>query len=215
MRLTERSHNKRRPRTVRSDEMAAGVAAAPVPVTRGQDGRVQAGESARELGRRGGLARAQRRADALGYASSFGLGRLLVEFKDDDAIAPFAKEGEVWMAEQIVACARDYGGGQLSPACIAIWRMASWQRLYASFLFDAATKSSFAWDVTERDAEQRPKRALPRTDLLLAASRLADASRTNILSATDLAAQEAEARKDRHDPKALPPGFEWVPEDKP
>jgi hypothetical protein len=180
----------------RADELAAGLAAplpAPSgPVDRGRDGQVQPGSGARELGRRGGLARARRRAEARGYASSFGLGRLLSRvtdervapaLADDKLVAPFIVEGEAWLAAQVEAVARDVGGGQLSPGVISILRTAAWQRTYSALLFDATTRRAWAWDGGQ-----------PRTELLLVATRLGDSSRQNLLAAHELAAREAAAR---------------------
>jgi hypothetical protein len=192
--VLQRTHGRLYPLVSPPDELPAATAERAAPVERRQDGRIASAEAARVLGKRGGLRSARRRQDAKAWGAGLGLGRLLATFKDDDAIAPFVREGEEWLGAQCVAVARDVGAGELSPGVVSILRTAAWERLYSAWLFDAGTRGIFAWDVHERDEAGQVKRATPRTDLLVVATRLGDASRQNLLAAHELASREAEAR---------------------
>ena len=198
----QKSHCKLYPLVSPADELPAGVPEQPEPIARRRNGTVASAEAAKRLGKRGGLARARRRADATAWGATMGLGRLLT-LTEDSHLAPFVAEGEEWLAAQCVAVARDVGGGELSPGVVSILRGASWSRLFSSYLFDCGTRQSFAWQV---DEERTPK-VLPRTELLLVAQRLADSSRQALLAAHELSAREAKGRPRAAD--ALPPGFEW------
>jgi hypothetical protein len=188
----QRTHGRLYPLVAAPDELPAGLAATPEPVERRRDGRLASAEAARALGKRGGLARARRRADARAWGATVGLGRLL-EMTTEERLSPFVGEAEAWLKAQCEACARDVGGGQLSPGVVSILRTAAWERLYSAFLFDCATRSSFAWDA-ERDAKGELRALGPRTDLVIVAGRLGDSSRQNLLAAHELAAREAQAR---------------------
>lgn len=205
MALSARGHGAGRGRphieVAKASDLPVGTAAAPEPVDRRPDGRIASADTARLLGKRGGLASARKRADAAAWGATLGLGRLLT-LSADAHLAPFVEEGEKWLAAQCSAVARDVGGGELSPGVVSILRTAAWERLYSAWLFDAGTRMSFAWDVNEA----RKPVMLPRTELLAVAMRLGDASRQNLLAAHELAAREAKAR-----PRA-PGGLDmWTP----
>ena len=184
-------HGKPYPIVPDFPETQAGVPAAQAePVERGPDGRFKPGASAKESGKRGGKAAARRRRDIAFYGASLGLGRQL-KFAEDTDIKPFVLVGEEFLKAEAMAVARDAGGGELSPGVMSVLKSATWQKLFSDYLFDIATRQTFAWDV---DAQRTPK-VLPRTELLAMASRLADGSRQNLLAAHHLAVAEAEGRK--------------------
>jgi hypothetical protein len=185
----QKSHCKLYPLVSPADELPAGVPEQPEPVARRHNGTVASAEAAKRLGKRGGQARARRRADVRAWGATLGLGRLLT-LTEDSHLAPFVVEAEAWLRAQAEACARDVGGGQLSPGVVSILRTAAWERMYSAFLFDAGSRQSFAWQV---DEERTPK-VLPRTELVMVAARLGDSSRQNLLAAHELSAREAAAR---------------------
>jgi hypothetical protein len=150
----------------------------------------KASEAAKLAGRKGGIAKRDRNANR--WAEKVGVARLLKGLTPDAKIEPFIADSEQWFLAQCAHVAQHVGGGMCSPGVCSIIRMASWQRAFASFLFEAASMNLFAWDVDEK----RSPRALPRLDLITAATRIADSSRQSLLSAHSLAAIEAKSRAD-------------------
>lgn len=177
---------------------------APVPAPLAQDGRRANGtikdpETARRIGRMGGLASARR--DPLRAAKSMGLGQLISQFEKDARIEPFVTESERWMRQTLEGLARDVGGGELSAEVVSIVQTAAWERAFSRYLFDISTRSQFAWTVAENKVPIGDKKhtVKPNTETILTASRLGDSSRQNLLAAFELAAREAQARKAARD----------------
>jgi hypothetical protein len=209
-RTVELQHQRPYPTVLPPEETQPGVAApqaAPSgPVERRPNGQVDGTEAAAKLGRQGGLKRAERRRTALAWGLDLGagLGRALQAFKVEPEFVQAIENGERWYEAQLTALARDVGGGVLSPAVCSIVRTASSQRTLSAIYFDLSVRQHFAWEVLERDAKQEPKRVVPRTDLAMAAARLGDSSRQNLLAAHHLAAAEAQSRP-AHGAGQLPP----------
>lgn len=181
-----------------SDEMpkpiTAEEAAKPDSLQRRPNGRFTP-ESAREAGRRGGRAE-RKKADAKKLAKKFGLGRLIERWKADDEIEKFITESEQWFVQSCEDMSRDVGGGQLSSGVTSMLRSSAYQRAYANFLYDCASRTAHAWETLAPHAIPNAKpRLSPRLDLVAAATRLADSSRQNYMAAFEIAAREAHARK--------------------
>jgi hypothetical protein len=188
-----------------ADELPVGRAAPPAaesgPVERHPDGRIAGTEAARALGRLSAVRRAERAPKK--WAERFGLGRLIEGLKDEATIAPFLPAGEKWLRDQCAFIVENISDGVLSPAVWSMAQTAAQQHILKCYFFDLATRSHFAFDVLERDAEGNPKRIQPNTELALVAARLGDSSRQNLLAAHELAAREAASRPRRHlDPMA-------------
>ena len=62
------------------------------PLERRQGGQIAGSETAKALGRLGGLAKARR--DPVAAAKSFGVGRLIEKFAKDAHVEPFVEAGE-------------------------------------------------------------------------------------------------------------------------
>jgi predicted N-formylglutamate amidohydrolase len=135
--------------------------------TRDAAGRVQAGPGTTELARRGGVAAAEARK----FRRLLGL----ADFAADHPYQPYhalAREHRQDHAEHIAATV---GGGQLSPGVSGIIASASLALAASRYLYDLGADQG------------DPK-------LLGQAARLADQSRTALLTAHELAAREAAAR---------------------
>lgn len=152
------------------DELPAGV---PGPARRAAtgnrraDGRLAPGSGTAELAAEGGRAKAERaRLERL-------LGR--VDLPDGHPVAPYRRDAADWRDAHLARLAETVGGGEVGPAAQAIVSSAALQHAASRWLFDRAA--------VEQDAK-----------LALDASRLADASRQNLLAAHELAAREAQAR---------------------
>ncbi len=148
-----------------ADELPAGVPA-PQPHTtpaidRDSLGRLADAESARELGRRGGQAKAgtTRLSGSLGLTHTFA----------DPAFAPYARSARAFRRHEVARLARTVGGGECGAAPASIVASAALQLAASRFAFEVLG------------------------DLTLG-SRLADASRQNLLAAHELCAREALAR---------------------
>lgn len=161
------------------------------PIERHADGRFASGDAAREAARRGGLAKAANNVHR--WARSLGMGRLLQGLEAEDRLVPFTKDADAWYRAQVQHVASVVGGGVCSPGVCSIIRTSAWERCFSAFLFEAGAMRAFAWD---RDDRRTNQKVLPRTDLLLVASRLGDSSRQNLLAAHSLAALEARSRAD-------------------
>lgn len=146
-------------------------------------------EAARELGKRGGRARVAKARAA--RPRLLRLGGLLPELNVDKYFAPFREEGERWFKAKVEELARDVGGGQVGAGVLAILEGAAWDRAQARFLREVSAAQGFAWVIGK---EGEKPGALPRLDLIAAASKL-DAEFTRKLAyAHELAAKEAQAR---------------------
>lgn len=166
--------------------MAGSPPAPSAPLARDTRGRFSGSAAAREAGRRGGLARAER--DVRKWARKFGLLGALEGLPADTHIASFLVESRSWY----VATAQELAliaGGELGPMLSQPLVNAAWQRTFSSFLFACATRSLLAWNRSEEGAP------VPRTDLVAAASRLGDSARQNVLTCFELASRFASVRR--------------------
>jgi hypothetical protein len=174
----QRTQSRLRPVPPRMDEMAAGLPAptgagdaaaaeALASVSRGQGGQLLDSEGARVLGRLGGRAKAERDRVLRNVPT------LLRGFGMRGAVAAgfadYIPDALEFAAAEAVRLARDIGGGVLGEGP-------------RSFVDSAALQL----------AASRWKFALGE---VLEASRLADASRANLMSAEDQAAREAQIRR--------------------
>ena len=171
----ERSQGKPRPQVPRADELPAGVAApsgqadAATPeelalVKRGDGGKVADTESAAALGRLGGLAKAESQKQ---LAESSALIRKLGLGRVSAAgLLPYFEEAEAFARTHIEALAKNVGGGTCGFAPSSMVQSAALQLAGSRFAFANGD--------------------------LTTGSRLADASRANLLSAHELAAREAD-----------------------
>lgn len=169
-----RSHGRRRAQAPRGDELAAGVPAtarAPDPVTaaalaaisRAPGGTVADSESAAVLGRLGGRAKAERdRALAETPALVRRLGLRKVSAEE---LLPYLDDAEAFAEAECARLAALVGGGECSFGPSSMVQSAALQL--------AGSRCAFA-----------------RGDLITG-SRLADASRANLMSARDECAREA------------------------
>src|SRR6185369_3505316 len=173
----ERSHGRRRPQVPRSDELAAGVPApsgtpnaataeALAAVARAPGGQVADSESAAALGRLGGLAKAERDRE-LGETPALArrLGLRGVEAAHFKAYVDDALE---FAERECARLAELVGGGVCGYGPSSMVQSAALQLAASRYCFDRGE--------------------------LVAGSRLADASRANLMSARDECAREAQAR---------------------
>lgn len=149
-----------------ADEQPAPVPAAPVNIARRSDGTLADSESAKALGKRGGLARA-RRASMLA-----GLG--IKRPPEGSPMAPYVRAAEEWLTEHMSALAST-AGGHVGPGPASIVASAAMQLAMSRYLADQGIESGDG-------------------DMLKKASALANDSRQNLLAAYELAVREAEAR---------------------
>jgi hypothetical protein len=164
----QRSQGKPRPLVPRIDELPDGVPAPARPAPqRDATGRFQVGAGTTELARAGGLAAGEARQ----------LGQLLGlwEAPEGHPYAPYARLAREWRDQHIATLAASVGGGRIGPGPASVVSSAALQLAASRWLYDLGTQSG--------DAKA-----------LLDASRLADASRANVLSAHELAASEAKGR---------------------
>jgi hypothetical protein len=167
-RLTEVTQDKRRPRSPRSDERIAGVQAielAEAGDERRADGTFQPGACTSQA--KGG--RARKNQTMLSHRT--GLAGILAL----PAFKPYLTQAKAFARAHIATLARSVGGGQCGPGPASIVTTAALQLAASRFCFDRASLTGDA-------------------DLFLKASKLGDASRGNLLSASDLCATEAAAR---------------------
>jgi hypothetical protein len=150
-----------------ANELPAGVPEAPrqeSPGDRGQAGRFAPGNS---LARRGGAARAGKTR----LAERMGLARL----PEGSAYRPYKAAAVSFRRAQCAELAKTVGGGICGPGPSSMVASAALQLAWSRYLADAAAESG--------DPEMAIK-----------ASKLADASRQNLLAAHELCAKEARAR---------------------
>jgi hypothetical protein len=149
------------------DELPLGVPTSAEHVSRGDfDARGKFAPGNR-IASRGGRARAGKTR----LAERLGMQRL----PDDSAFAPYKRAAVSFRKAQCAALASSVGGGYCGPAPSSIVASAALQLAWSRFLNDQAAAKG--------DAEKA-----------LSASRLADASRQNLLAAIELCAREARSR---------------------
>lgn len=157
----------------RTDEAPAGVPAhAGQPeIRRDEHGRPADRQSAAALASLGGRARAEQlRLERL-------MGR--VDLPEGHPVRPYRHDAADWRDAHLARLRDTVGGGEAGPAVQAIVSTAALQHAASRWLFDKSA--------VEQDAK-----------LALEASRLADASRQNLLAAHELCAREASARPRRN-----------------
>ncbi len=151
------------------DELPAGVPGPARPVgDRDAAGRLRPGPGTRELARAGGRAAAEARqlAQLLG----------LWEPPEGHPFAPYARLAREWRDDHMATLAATVGGGEIGPGPASIVSTAAMQMASSRWAFDEGAQ-------------------LGEAKLLLEFSRLADASRQNLLAAHELCAKEAVARE--------------------
>jgi hypothetical protein len=151
-----------------ADELPAPVPGEPAPVRRRRDGTVADAEAAKELGRKGGRRKAERRA----LTSALGLTKL----DHDAAFAPYRTTGDLFVEQHLAELAR-VAGGNVGPGPASIVATAAVQLTASRFFSDKAMQSGDP-------------------SLFSLASSLGNASRQNLLAAYELAVREASARRD-------------------
>jgi hypothetical protein len=164
--------------TLPVDELPVGVPADVRPVSpgdRGVGGRFAPGNA---LARIGGKSR----AGSVRLARRLGLR----ELPEGAAFAPYRASAVAFRRAQCAALAANVGGGICGPAPSSVVASAALQLAWSRYLSDLAAE--------EGDSA-----------MALASSRLADASRQNLLAAHELCAREAEARP--VDPARAWPGY--------
>ena len=150
------------------DELPVGVAAPTGPVApRDQSGRFLPGPGTRQVAARGGKAAGESKQ----------LARLLglAEVHEAHEWAPYARLAREWRDDHMATLAATVGGGEVGPGPASIVSSAALQLAASRYLSDKGA--------AEGDAK-----------MLLDASRLADASRQNLLASHELVAKEAAAR---------------------
>lgn len=161
------------------DELPAPVpcdeAFTPSTLTFTPAGKIADSETAKELGRRGGLAKAKR----LSLLDSLGLTKMA----SSTEFGPFLREGEDFAKFHCGILARQ-AGGELGPAPSTMVASAGLQLAASRWAFDKGAK------------EGDPA-------MIKLGSSLANDSRQNLLAAYELATREAQARpKEKADPLA-------------
>lgn len=157
------------------DELPAGLpgpARLESPTDRGEGGKFAAGN---RLASQGGKARQgkTRLAERMSLRS----------LPTGNDFAPYRKSAVSFRRAQCAELARNVGGGVCGPAPSSFVASAALQLAWSRYFSDVAAETG--------DAQAA-----------LTASRLADASRQNLLAAHELAAKEAQARGAGHDPIA-------------
>jgi hypothetical protein len=168
----QRTQGRRRPLVPRVDELPAGMPAPARPAPeRDATGRLQAGPGTSALAREGAIALHERRQleQLLG----------LWEAPDGHSYAPYARLAREWRDQHVATLAATVGGGRIGPGPSSVVSSAAMQLAASRWLYDLGAETG--------DAKA-----------LLDASRLADASRANLLSAHELAANEAAAQPRDH-----------------
>jgi hypothetical protein len=159
------------------DELPAGVPGPARPqALRDEAGRFLPGPGTSDVARSGALAAAQSRQ----LAALLGLWAP----PEGHAYEAYARLAREWRDEQMAALAASVGGGSVGPGPASVISSAALQLGASRWLADKGAR--------EGDAKA-----------LLDASKLADASRQNVLAAHELAAREAKARP--RDPAAAAP----------
>jgi hypothetical protein len=170
-----RSHDQPRPQVARADELPAGTPAPARPAPRrDQSGRLLPGPGTSALAAAAGRARgdARKLARLLGFA----------ELPEDHGFARYHRLAREWRDEHMAELAATVGGGTVGPGPASIVATAALQLAASRFVYDQAIDHGGA------------------AKLFSEASRLADASRQNLLAAHELTAKEAVARAEVADP---------------
>lgn len=168
--------------TLPPDELPAGVPGpvgpAPPKPERDAAGRVLPGESARTLAQAGGKAK----AEASKFARLMGLAVL----PEDHPYRPYIRLAREHRDDHAAEIAQSIGGGKLSPGVVGLLASASLALAASRYLYDEGAR-------------------LGDVKLLGAAANMADKSRTALLTAHELAAREAQIRKqnERDNPALL------------
>jgi hypothetical protein len=178
--------------------VAAPVAEPGGPVKRTAKGRIDGSEAARAMAKRSAESRARRRG-IVAWGKRQGMGKLfgLLEesgLRVESLLGAFMQEAQLWADAQRMALGQDSGGDRVNPDASAMLEIAATQRLFFKFWSELACRTRFVWKVVERDAEGNPTQVVPNTELAMAASRMGDAARQNMLAAFEIAARQAAAR---------------------
>lgn len=151
-----------------ADELPVGVPAPARPAaTRDPSGRFVPSDGTTALAREG----AKARAESAQLSKLLGLS----ELPEGHPSAPYACLAREWRDDHMAQLAAHVGGGEIGPGPASIISSAALQLGASRLLFDRGNEAG--------DAK-----------LLIEASKLADASRQNLLAAHELAAKEARAR---------------------
>lgn len=151
------------------DELPPGTPAEPTgPVARRPDGTVDA-DGARALGRLGGLRTAERKRFAAQLADQLGLADV------GEHLQPYIGAAREFAEAHLCSLAATVGGGTVGPGPASAIQSAALALASSRWLYSLAAQTG------------DPKHAT-------AAARLADQSRTALLTAHELAAREAQAR---------------------
>jgi hypothetical protein len=172
----QRSQGRRRPQVPRGDELAVGVPApdglpdaataqALAAVARGAGGKLADSDSAAVLGRLGGLAKAER--DRLLAETPALVRKLGLRGAVAETFLPYLDDAEEFAQAECQRLAELVGGGECGMGPASMIQSAALQLAGSRFAFAAGD--------------------------LLTGSRLADASRANLMSARDECAREAQA----------------------
>lgn len=149
------------------EPLPAVEAAVAAPVDRDEAGKIASSEAAKELGRRGGLARAEKRS----VLAKLGLERLI----DNAPLADHYKAAQVWFEDTLNSIALQ-SNGYVGPAPIGLLQVAAGAFAAARYGQEQlANSGSGAW--------------------LGMIKQNADLQRQNVLAATDMAINEAKSRK--------------------
>ena len=164
-----------------ADELPAGLPAPARPAAvRDGSGRFVPGVGTSELARKGAKAAHESRQ----LAALLGLW----DVPEDHPYAPYARLGREWRDSHMAQLSATVGGGEVGPGPASVVSSAALQLAASRWLADEGARNG--------DAKA-----------LLEASRLADASRQNVLAAHELCAREAVVRSNNA-AAAIPPGFE-------
>jgi hypothetical protein len=152
------------------DELPAPVPAPARPAAnRDETGKLKPGAGTSELARKGGRARHESRQ----LAALLGLWQP----PEGHAFAPYSRLQREWRDSYMATVSETIGGGEADEGAASILSTAALQLGASRWLFDEGARRKNA-------------------GMLLQASRLADASRQNVLAAFELAARSAQARPD-------------------
>jgi hypothetical protein len=161
-----------------ADELSQPVLAAPPaapasPLVRNESGQIADTLTAKELGRRGGLAKARkaRLVDALG----------LVDLAEDAAFKPYRTAAEAFAVHKMAELAQ-LAGGEVGAGPSSIVATAALQLAASRFCFDQAAHKGIA-------------------ELMKLGSQLGNDSRQNLLAAYELAVREAKIREASEGPR--------------
>lgn len=157
------------PQVVPIADQPAGLPAPPrPPVDRDEAGRFRPGAGTQAMARKG----AQARSEAQQLAKLLSLR----DVDENHPYAPYARLAREFRDDHLTQLAATVGGGTVGPGPASIVSSAALQLAASRYLSDLGAQTG---DV----------------EMLLSASRLADASRANVVSASDLCAREARSAR--------------------